>query len=303
MATSEAAVRVAIDAPRTQEQARSSVKPKSQAYFGYVGLALAAAAGWLLRDRLLVDPENGIGYWLGIIGGTMMLILLIYPLRKRIRFLRILGPTKDWFRLHMVFGLGGPLLVLYHCNFQVQSFNSTVALYSMLLVAGSGIVGRYFYARIHRGLYGQKLSLTELQSELTTAIEKSHGIAALMPELVARLDLLAQQIQGDKLTGTIGAKQSLKWTLQRPFIHLSLYRMATRELKGCASKSPVIAKDLDNVKRRTRKFVSSNVRLLGRVAQFSFYERLFSLWHVLHLPIFLIMVLAALVHVLAVHMY
>lgn len=303
MATNEAALREAIGAPRIQEQARPNAKPKRLPYYGYIGLVLALWAGWILRDRLLVDPEAGVGYWLGIIGGSMMLILLIYPLRKRIRFLRVLGPTKDWFRLHMLFGLGGPLLVLYHCNFQVHSFNSTVALYSMLLVAGSGIVGRYFYARIHKGLYGQKLSLTELQSELATAIEKSHGIAALMPELVARLDLLAQQIQGDKITGTIGAKQSLKWTLQRPLIHFSLNRMASRELGAGAAKSSVIAKDFNNVKRRTRKFVSSYVQLLGRLAQFSFYERLFSLWHVFHLPIFIIMVLAALVHVLAVHMY
>jgi hypothetical protein len=43
--------------------------------------------------------------------------------------------------------------------------------------------------------------------------------------------------------------------------------------------------------------------LIGRVAQFSFYERLFALWHVLHLPIFLLMIISALFHVLAVHMY
>ena len=43
--------------------------------------------------------------------------------------------------------------------------------------------------------------------------------------------------------------------------------------------------------------------MAGRVAQFSFYERLFALWHVFHLPIFFMMVISALVHVLAVHMY
>ena len=43
--------------------------------------------------------------------------------------------------------------------------------------------------------------------------------------------------------------------------------------------------------------------LSGRVAQFSLYERLFALWHILHLPIFFLMVLSAIVHVVAVHMY
>ena len=41
----------------------------------------------------------------------------------------------------------------------------------------------------------------------------------------------------------------------------------------------------------------------GRVAQFSLYERLFALWHILHLPIFFLMVLSALVHIFAVHVY
>ncbi len=303
MATNEGALRETMSVPLAQTGAHTISKPKSAAYYGYLGLMLALWLGWLLRDQTLVNPEDGVGYWLGIVGGSMMLILLIYPMRKRIRVLRILGPTKDWFRLHMVFGLGGPLLVLYHCNFQVHSFNSSVALYSMLLVAGSGIIGRYFYARIHRGLYGQKLSLTELKTELATAIEKSQGIAALMPRLVAELERLANDFQGDQITGAIGSRQSLKWTLQRYPIHFSLNRLARRELKSKASQSPVIAGDYKRLKRRSSRFVSSYVKLLGRVAQFSFYERLFSLWHVFHLPIFIVMVLAALVHVLAVHMY
>jgi hypothetical protein len=303
MATNEAVLRETMRAPGGQAKPRPKLKPKSLAYYGYLGLILALAAGWMLRNNLLVDPEHGIGYWLGIIGGSMMLVLLIYPMRKRIRVLRFLGPTKDWFRMHMVLGLGGPLLVLYHCNFQMHSFNSTVALYSMLLVAGSGIIGRYFYARIHRGLYGQKTSLKELQGELAEAVEKSHGIAALMPGLVSELERLANECQGDKITGTIGAKQSLKWTFQRYFIHYSLYRLAGRELREKAEQSPIIAKDYKKLRRRSNRLVSSYVGLLGRVAQFSFYERLFSLWHVFHLPIFIVMVLAALVHVLAVHMY
>ena len=55
--------------------------------------------------------------------------------RKRFRFLQILGATRHWFRLHMIFGLLGPLLILYHSNFHLGSFNSRVAFYAMLLVA------------------------------------------------------------------------------------------------------------------------------------------------------------------------
>ena len=36
------------------------------------------------------------------------------------------------------------------------------------------------HARIHRGLYGKKTSLRELQADLSASVEKSHGLAALM---------------------------------------------------------------------------------------------------------------------------
>ncbi len=42
---------------------------------------------------------------------------------------------------------------------------------------------------------------------------------------------------------------------------------------------------------------------VARAENFSLYERLFALWHLLHLPLFVLLVLAASVHVLAVHLY
>jgi hypothetical protein len=40
-----------------------------------------------------------------------------------------------------------------------------------------------------------------------------------------------------------------------------------------------------------------------RVAQYTAYERLFSLWHVAHLPFVFLLLLSAVVHVVAVHAY
>jgi hypothetical protein len=203
----------------------------------------------------------------------------------------------------MIFGLLGPLAILYHCNFQLGSFNSKVALYCMLLVAGSGIIGRHFYARIHRGLYGRKTSLKELQTELAASVEKSHGLATLMPGLVAELDELATDLQGCQVTQSLGVGRSLRWTFTHTFMRLHLLLIARRELRAAAAKSEAIAKDYKRIRRSAGRYIRDFTNLTGRVAQFSFYERLFALWHILHLPIFFMMVLSALVHVLAVHMY
>ena len=269
----------------------------------YLLLALVICVGYLVRNQRFITPEEGLGYWLGIIGGSLMLALLLYPLRKRLRILHFLGPTKHWFRMHMAFGLVGPLLILYHCNFQLGSINSQVALYCMLLVAGSGIIGRHFYARIHRGLYGQKTSLRELQQDLSASVEKSHGLATLMPNLIARLDQMAEELQGCRVTQSLGIGRSLRWTFTHSFTHISLLLTARHELKIAAAKSSVVARDHKRLYNTASKFIRDYMSIIGRVAQFSFYERLFALWHVLHLPIFLLMIVSALFHVLAVHMY
>lgn len=282
---------------------KRAVRRNGSAIQWYLLLALMIAFGWLIRDYKLIDPKDGAGYWLGIAGGTLMLLLLLYPLRKRIRILHSLGPTRIWFRMHMVFGLLGPLLILYHSNFHLGSFNSQVAFFSMLLVAGSGIIGRHFYAGIHRGLYGRKTSLKEAQQELTQSIANSKGLARIMPELVARLGSNAEGLQDDAIRRTIGIRRSLRWTFTHHYERLSLMWLAHRELRTAAAASPVIARNRKRVRRAASRYIRDFTMLTGRVAQFSLYERLFALWHILHLPIFFLMVLSAFVHIFAVHVY
>ena len=285
------------------EPEKKVIRRNAGAVQWYLLLALMIAFGWLISDYELIDPKNGIGYWMGITGGTLMLLLLLYPLRKRIRILHTLGPTRIWFRMHMIFGLLGPLLILYHSNFHLGSFNSQVALYSMLLVAGSGIIGRHFYAGIHRGLYGRKTTLKEVQQELTNALENSHGLASVLPRLVERLKQHAVGLQDDSIRRTIGVRRSLRWTFTHHYERLSLLWLAHRELKAAATTSPVIARNRKRIRRAAARYIRDFTVLTGRVAQFSLYERLFALWHVLHLPIFVLMVLSAFVHIFAVHVY
>ena len=254
--------RPVVTPPRTaepQDEARSTLRGELRAY---ALISVFLVAGWLVRDLNLTTPEHGTGYWLGIIGGSLMLSVLLYPLRKKVRFLHRLGSTRRWFRMHMILGLLGPLLVLYHCNFKLGSFNSRVALYCMLLVAVSGIVGRHFYAAIHRGLYGRKLTLGELQKELASSAEKSHGLATLMPKLVARLDHLCEELQGDKVTNSLGIRRSIKWLATHHFTRLSLHWTARRELRLAAVRFEVVARDQKRLKRTTSRFIRDYTNLM-----------------------------------------
>ena len=50
-------------------------------------------------------------------------------------------------------------------------------------------------------------------------------------------------------------------------------------------------------------FIGAYLHAVQRVAQFGVFERLFSWWHVLHVPLVFMLVLSAIAHVIAVHMY
>ncbi len=42
---------------------------------------------------------------------------------------------------------------------------------------------------------------------------------------------------------------------------------------------------------------------IRKAAGLKFYDRLFGWWHVLHLPLFVLLIIAAIVHIIAVHFY
>jgi hypothetical protein len=109
-----------------------------------------------------ITPARGWGYTLGIIGASMLL-LLIYPARKRVAWLGFVGGVPGWFRVHMLLGTLGPLCILFPANLSLGANNRNVALFCMLTVAGSGVIGRYLYTRIHARLDGGQSNLGELR--------------------------------------------------------------------------------------------------------------------------------------------
>jgi hypothetical protein len=296
----------ALNIPATSDTAavkRSPARQSRRSFYGYSLLAAAICAGWLLRDQNLLTPEDGLGYWLGIVGGSLMLFLLLYPAGKKSRLLQRHGLVKHWFRVHMVFGLVGPLLILYHCNFSVDAMNSKVAFYSMLAVAISGIIGKYFYARIHRGLYGKRAGIEELRNEITDSLENSRGLAAILPRFIGELHSISAELLGDQFTRSISVRQSLSWTAKYYVVRARLYFMIRRELRARAMVSETLQANIKSLQKTANAYATKQVGMMRQVAQLSFYERLFSLWHVFHMPLFLVLVVSALVHVLAVHMY
>jgi len=262
---------------------------------------LALIVGWINRDALDLTAESGLGYVLGITGGSLMLSLLLYPARKNWRLMAHWGPLKYWFQVHMMFGVIGPILILYHSRFHFGSINSNVALFCMLVVAGSGVVGRFFYSRIHHGLYGHRASLEDLHEQLEVRkgrLGEQFSLSARNTKRLGRLEHFARQGKGPLHAIRV---------LFLPWVAGMTRRRVVRELRRDIRRQARAKKWARPMRREleaaARRNVSIYVTAVIREAQFSFYERMFSLWHVVHIPLFFMLLIAGIAHVIAVHMY
>ena len=232
-----------------------------------------------------------------------MLLLLLYPFRKRLKFMGRWGAVRYWFQAHMLLGIIGPTLILFHANFKLGSMNSNIALASMLLVAASGLVGRHIYSKIHYGLYGRRASLQELRREA----EENQGAPGLGFDEALRIRECLQAFEADLLAPRRGVMRSA-WRLLALGIKTRWTRIRlARELRRILR----VKADNCNWDRRTRRkrtdaarlYISTYLATVRKVAEFSFYERFFALWHILHLPLFIFLMLAVIVHIIAVHLY
>lgn len=263
--------------------------------------ALAGAA-WFWSRYGGYTAGSGVGYYLGLVGGIALLLVFLYPLRKRIRFLQSWGATKGWFALHMACGIGAPILILAHCSFKVSSTNAAVALASMLLVAASGIVGRFIYTRIHHGLYGTRLSLAQLQAAVGASAGNVSSRLGIAPQVEQQLKAFHAAVERPKNLAqgawsflTLGSRAH--WLFRRCTREFArAYRSQARANGWDAARQ---ARDLAAAKSMIGAYLSGALRL----AQFRGYERLFSLWHLLHVPLVWMLILSAIAHVVAVHAY
>jgi hypothetical protein len=266
-------------------------------------IAALVGAAWLVVRHTEFRSGSTLGYNLGLAGGIGLLAIFLYPLRKRVRLLRHWGATKGWFALHMMLGVAAPLLILVHSRFHVGSLNAGVALTCMLLVAASGVVGRFIYVRIHHGLYGTRMSLSELQAQAGLDSGELHSKLSFAPRVeqwLREFEAAATSRPRTFLHGiwrffTLDMRAS--WTERRcirEFAHV--YRMHARSFGWDAARQ-------QRHLAGGREFIERYVDGARRVAQFSRYERMFSLWHVLHVPLVWMMLFSAIAHVVAVHAY
>lgn len=264
----------------------------SHAFF--ISVSFALIWGAFNRNNNDITAESGTGYFLGILGGTLMLILLLYPISKRVKQLTRWIPIRYWFGIHMMLGVLGPVMILFHSNFQLGSINSSIALISMVLVAGSGLIGRYIYTHIHHGLYGARISLNELKLET----ENNHLELLKLYSMNEKINSRLRKMEARLMQAHSNIMISLLHVISSAFNAHRLKRQVMK-LITCDLNNESYVLDNDAVIASVNRYTLA----LRKAAAIRVYERLFSLWHVLHLPLFYMMIITAIIHIFAVHLY
>lgn len=284
-------------ASRPDEDATSDSPSLPGRLLALVLVSLSMWVAYKVATGRYYTPRSEIGFYLGVVGSVMLLAMLAYPLRKHVPFMHRWGSLKHWFRIHMIMGIVGPTLILFHSTFHLRSLNATIALVSMLGVVISGIIGRFIYTKIHHGLYGRRATLVEIREKFAGHSNEAQSRLHCAPRVEQWLKSFERDSTQLDRSFISHIFSLLTLGLRRVILDLRCARELRRTLKterhaefrGGASEAI--------------QLVSSYLRESQRVGQFSTYERVFSLWHVVHIPLIYILAACTIFHIVAAYMY
>lgn len=234
----------------------------------------------------LYRPSGLIGHGLGI-GGSLMIIVGVsmYSLRKRWSRLQEWGPSlRRWLNAHIFLCTLGPFFVLLHTTFKVGNV-AAIAFWSMAIVVGSGIFGRYVYARIPKTVHGEFHSEAEVRRTLRAQAEQVAEEMSIEPRRVR--SLLDDHVPAPP-QGALGAVvHAVRFGWRRRRLRQRM-KEALRDVAEGQSKGNV---------SEVMGLLMQSVRLKYRHSLLAPFQRLFGYWHVLHIPLALVMFVTLAIHV------
>ena len=192
--------------------------------------------------------------------------------------------------------------MLFHSNFTLGATNSNVALFCMLAVSGSGLIGRYIYSRVYGGWHEHKSSLKELQ-DTADLLHKQTSTVSVLPDLMGAIETEEKRLFRPAKTHvgavlypiTIGARAVLaRWRLENAIRHMVV---------DAARQSPTLAANGARLTGTAMGYATRRLDAARRVREHEVYVKLFSLWHVAHVPFFMMTLVAGIVHVISVNVY
>lgn len=230
---------------------------------------------------LSLNPEPGrpISMFLGYTGLGIMLTMNLYSMRKRIGLLgKILPNIKRMLDFHIFCGLMGPTLILFHSNFKVRGLVA-ISFWSMLVSAGSGVIGRYFYTQIARNEKDLSSEIGKLGTDITEYLAKK------LPDLDVAQVLASYARSAGSRDGASSSESVGAWS--------AFFSSAVADFRLFFLKPQM------GVPERAHFALVKYASLRRQESFIGQFRKLMGYWHTFHLPFAFFMYLAAIFHVAA----
>ncbi len=240
-------------------------------------------------DHEMFKPSGLVGHGFGIAGTVMMLVgVALYSTRKRVSWLANTGGLGNWLQFHIFLCTLGPFLVLLHTTFKFGGIVS-IAFWSMAVVVASGVFGRYVFARIPKAMDGRFRDLREIEGQ-ARGIEEEIRAAGVVPDGQLEMVLAGPSLRDPR--GTIDAL----WLAVRGDLATRLHLARSRRALARAHVAP-------GVRRRTLGLLRSRLALEQQRRLLLPFQRLFSYWHILHLPLAIVLLIVMIAHVMVAFLF
>lgn len=241
-------------------------------------------------------PHGGtpMGIFYGLLGVGLLLILMLYGLRKRAYTVRI-GMLQTWVHSHIYLGLLMLVIILLHSGFRFHDTVAVTALILLTVVVVSGVVGVVLYTLVPP-------LLINVDSNLT------------VPDMSVKVNQLAQAM-ARLASGKSAAFQAVYTNLlqaQRPHPlagwRLLFGRPGLREADEATDK--VLQVNLEKVEPQEQTDLAQLYVLAGEMRQMHLrlmqkqrYRNILDVWLYLHVPLSFALLLVVAVHVIVAFYY
>ncbi len=234
-------------------------------------------------DYAVLKPSGILGHGYGIIGSILMVLgVVLYSTRKRLRSLARLGILKYWLEFHIFLCTIGPILILFHTSFK---FGGLVAIsfWSMVAVFLSGVAGRFIYIQIPRSIEGNELNLGEIRDirdKIGKNLSETHDLDAESIGIIN--DLTKKKVE-----------KYYKSSLVRWFRNFSYDRKSIKKARSVLKEKGIPVSD----RKHIISLVKQDISLNRKIERLATMQNLFKYWHVAHLPFAMVMLIIMVIHV------
>lgn len=231
----------------------------------------------------MYKPSGTIGHGLGILGSLMIIVgVTTYSLRKRFHQLSKVGKLRNWLSFHIFLCSLGPFLVVLHTSFRLVGIIA-IAFWSMIIVVASGVFGRYVYVRIPKTPDGHFLNVHQLHEQRSKMIET---FSRLVPEHELVLEAMNIQVEVPRL---LRPSQALTWALSQDMLRFK----RNHKWERVAGKFRLTDEQTD----LGGKMVRNMQRNSQQIALMQPFQKMFTYWHVMHVPLAMVMFIILFIHV------